>query len=138
MNRYNLNIYILIIPILLFACSDKKETEKKNRNTKPMNWSIFRGDAGLSGTTQDKVPGKLTLLWTFKTGSEIISSPVIGFDRVYIGSTDGKVYAINIKDGAKAWEYDSADDIEASPLLLDTSVYIGNLSGDIFALDAHT
>jgi outer membrane protein assembly factor BamB len=78
------------------------------------------------------------LLWTFQTGSEIISSPVIGFGRVYIGSTDGKVYAINLKDGGKIWEFDTGDDIEASPLLLDKTIYIGSLSGVFFALDAHT
>lgn len=138
MYKHKFEIFLLIIIALLVACSDKKETEKGNRNTKPKNWSIFRGDAGLSGTTQDTLPGNLTLLWTFKTGSEIISSPVIGFDCVYIGSTGGKVYAINIKDGGKVWEYDSADDIEAPPLLLDEFIYIGNLSGDFFALDAHT
>ncbi len=138
MNRHKFKVFLLIIPLLLFACSDKKETEKKKKDVEPIGWSIFRGDSGLSGTTQDKLPGKLTLLWTFKTGSEIISSPVIGFDRVYIGSTDGKVYAINLKDGSKIWEYDSGDDIEASPLLLDGFIYIGNLSGDFFALDAHT
>jgi outer membrane protein assembly factor BamB len=90
------------------------------------------------GPPRRGAPGRRRLLWTFQTGSEIISSPVIGFGCVYIGSTDGKVYAINIKNGSKIWEFDSGDDIEASPLLLDTFVYIGNLSGVFFALDANT
>jgi outer membrane protein assembly factor BamB len=91
------------------------------------------------GSPRRGAPGRRRqLLWTFQTGSEIISSPVIGFGRVYIGSTDGKVYAINLKDGSKIWEFDTGDDIEAPPLLVDTFIYIGNLSGVFFALDAHT
>jgi len=153
MNRHKFIIFLLILPVLFFVCSGKKEVEKKESEVKPASWPIFRGDSRLTGTVnnnqkflqgsrgrffQKESPGRRRQLWTFKTESEIISSPVIGFGRVYIGSTDGKVYAINIKDGSKIWEFDTGDDIEASPLLVDTFIYIGNLSGFFFALDAHT
>ena len=80
----------------------------------------------------------MNLLWSFKTGGAVISSPVIGFGSVFIGSTDGKVYAIGLRNGSKIWEYDTGDDIEASPMLLDKTLYIGNLSGNFFALDVET
>ena len=145
-------LLLLIISLFLLACSGKKQVEKEKKEVQPVSWPIFRGDSSLTGTinnkkflqgsrgrfSQKESPGRRRQLWTFQTGSEIISSPVIGFGRVYIGSTDGKVYAINIKDGSKIWEFDTGDDIEASPLLVDTIVYIGNLSGVFFALDAHT
>jgi len=44
------------------------------------------------GADKDK-PG--TVLWEFKTGSAVSSSPAIGSDgTVYVGSHDNKLYAI--------------------------------------------
>ncbi|MFC2154977.1 PQQ-binding-like beta-propeller repeat protein [Acidobacteriota bacterium] len=138
MSKYKLIVIILIITIFLCAYPGKKEPDKKQNNIETAYWPIFRGDAGLSGTSRDKIPDKLSLRWNFQTGGEIFSSPAIGSGRVYIGSTDGKVYALHLEDGKKIWEFDTGDDIEASPLLLDDSIYIGSLSSDFFSLNADT
>lgn len=137
MRKFRITIIALLLPVLAVSCA-KKDVEKKILNVEAANWPIFRGDPTLSGIAKDRIPDKLTLLWSFQTGSEIVSSPVIGFGRVYIGSTDGKVYSVDLSDGRKIWEFDTEDDIEASPLLLNDAVYIGNLSGNFFSLDAHT
>jgi outer membrane protein assembly factor BamB len=128
---------ILIISALLLSCA-KKDIEEKAVDVEALSWPIFRGDSMLSGTADAEPAKKLELLWSFKTESWIIGSPVIGFGRVYTGSTDGKLYAIDLRDGSKVWEFDTGDDIEASPLLLEETVYIGNLSGEFFSLDAHS
>ena len=45
----------------------------------------LKGDKGPAGT----------LLWEFKTGDAVVSSPAIGSDgTVYVGSNDNKLYAI--------------------------------------------
>ncbi|MFC1746986.1 PQQ-binding-like beta-propeller repeat protein [Candidatus Neomarinimicrobiota bacterium] len=87
---------------------------------------------------QGEVPENLGLLWSFKTESWVNSSPVIGFGNVYIGSSDGKVYAINLLDGNQVWEFNTGDDVDAPPLILDGAIYVGNLSGEFFSLDAQT
>ena len=138
MSKHKLIIVILIMTVFWFACPGKKEPDKKQDNIEAAHWPIFRGDTALTGTTGDKVPDKLSLRWTFKTGGEILSSPVIGSGRVFIGSTDGKVYALHLKDGKKIWEFDAGDDLEASPLLVAGSIYIGSLSGEFFSLNADT
>ncbi len=33
--------------------------------------------------------------WSYRTGNEIFSSPVVSGNIVYIGSEDGKLYALN-------------------------------------------
>ena len=44
-------------------------------------------------SSAEKKPG--TLLWEFKTGGKVTSSPAIGSDgTVYVGSEDNKLYAI--------------------------------------------
>ncbi len=127
----------MVIPLLLLTCT-KKEVQKEAVDVDALSWPIFRGDPMLSGTADSEPSKKLELLWSFKTESWIIGSPVIGSGRVYIGSTDGKLYAIDLIDGSKVWEFDTGDDIEASPLLIEEAVYIGNLSGEFFSLDAHS
>jgi len=137
MRKYRYIVFLFLFSVLLIACS-KKEVREKILDVEKVNWPIYRGDAMLSGMAADELPEELSLLWSFKTESWIISSPVMGFGRVYIGSSDGKVYSINLIDGSKVWEFDTGDDIEASPLLLDGAIYVGNLSGEFFSLDAHT
>ena len=101
-----------------------------------ISWPIFRGDRSLSGRTSGRLPEKLKLLWSFKTDDEIKSSPVIGAGRVFIGSMDGKVYALTLSEGKKIWEFDTESAVEAPPLLVQNSVYIGSLDGVFFAIDA--
>ena len=116
--------------LLLTACSGSKDQEKAAVSVEGVSWPVFRGDSNLSGVAASGLSDRLRLLWSYQTGSYIVSSPVLGFGNVYIGSTDGKVYSLSLSDGGKVWEFDTGDDIETSPLLMGGSVYIGNLSGD--------
>ena len=127
-------VMLLVFPVLLCLCAEK-EAGERILDVEGASWPIFRGDSALSGIAEDRVPDKLSLLWSFKTESYIISSPVIGSGAVYIGSTDGKVYSLDLLGGRELWAFDTEDDIEASPLLLNDSVYFGNLSGEFFCLD---
>ena len=63
-----------------------------------VDWPFYRGDAAMSGVADTELPSKPELLWSFKTGGPIKSSPVISQGRVFIGSDDGNVYAINFTD----------------------------------------
>lgn len=47
------------------------------------------------------------LIWTFKTGGSIHSSPVIQDGIIYIGSGDKKLYALDKSTGKKLWYYKS-------------------------------
>ena len=137
MRKFKYIVILFAFAVLLIVCA-KKESKEKILDVEAVSWPIYRGDSMLSGMADDELPEDLTLLWSFRTDSWIISSPVIGFGRVYIGSSDGKLYSMNLSDGSKVWEFDTGDDIEASPLLLEGAIYVGNLSGEFYSLDAHT
>ncbi|MFC1650119.1 PQQ-binding-like beta-propeller repeat protein [Candidatus Latescibacterota bacterium] len=129
-------LIIFIIPLIFLGCSEKKEPLSTIDTIRDAYWPTFRGDRNLSGTTDVRLPDEMGLRWSYNTDQSIVSSPVIGFGNVYIGSTDGKVYSIDLLSGQKVWETDTGDDIEASPLLIGQTLYIGNLSGGFFAIDA--
>jgi len=63
-------------------------------------WPMFRGDlkhTGRSPYDTSHVDG--TYKWSFPTGDDVCSSPAIGSDgTIYVGSTDGKLYAISSSD----------------------------------------
>ena len=68
------------------------------------DWPMFHGGPALTGVAATKLPERLGLLWTFKTGGPVKSSPAIVQDRVFIGSDDGNVYALALADGKKVWD----------------------------------
>src|ERR1019366_7075023 len=59
------------------------------------DWPMFRGGPSLAGIAGTTLPEHLGLLWTFKTGGPVKSSPAIVQERVFIGSDDGNVYALS-------------------------------------------
>ncbi|MBM4464927.1 MAG: PQQ-like beta-propeller repeat protein, partial [Chloroflexi bacterium] len=65
--------------------------------------------------------------WRFETGSAISSTPAVGPDgTVYVGSWDGKLYAVDPATGNEDWSYTTAGYIRSSPALAgDGTVYIG-------------
>jgi len=68
-------------------------------------------------------------IWRFKTGSKIVSSPVIGHDKtIYIGSLDNCLYALN-QDGYEIWKFTAAAEILSSPALdKDGTLFFGTAS----------
>ena len=97
---------------------------------------MFRGSPDLRGVTGEKVPDKLVLSWTFKTGTQVRSTAAIAENQVFIGSNDGNVYALNATNGSKIWSFKTAGHVESSPLFLDGKIFIGSSDGFLYALDA--
>ena len=75
-------------------------------------------------------------LWEFETGHWVLSSPAIGPDgTVYVGSWDGKLYAINGKTGAKLWEFETGGEVDSSPAIgSDGTVYVGSNDKKLYAI----
>lgn len=71
-------------------------------------------------------------VWTFETGGEVNSSPVIdATGTLYVGSLDHKLYALDAKTGQKKWEMTAQGPIVSRPALYqDKLVLIGAGEGD--------
>ena len=111
-------------------------------------WPLFGHDAKHTNISPYEIgKGKKDLLWSYKTGSSVESSPVIGTDgTIYVGSHDGYFYAFN-KDGSVKWKvkltepsYDARWNISkaimASPAIAkDGTIYINTASGQLHTLN---
>jgi eukaryotic-like serine/threonine-protein kinase len=74
------------------------------------------------------------ILWSFKTGGIVRSTPAIVNNTVFAGSDDGKLYALDAGTGKKLWEYATGGPIISSPAVVDGVVYFGSSDGSIYAL----
>tara|TARA_Y100001934_G_scaffold275554_1_gene370238 strand:- start:44 stop:1231 length:1188 start_codon:yes stop_codon:yes gene_type:complete len=106
------------------------------------DWPMFRGNPGLTGVSDAKLPNQLALLWKYKVGEPVKSSAAIVDGRVFVGGDDGQMHCINLTTGKKIWTYvtqkKNPDPVEASPTVLNGRVFFGGLDGKVLALDAKT
>jgi outer membrane protein assembly factor BamB len=65
-----------------------------------------------------------------------LSSPVTGGGRVYFGSGDGNVYALDAGSGALEWKFHTGNVVHASPALAAGTLYVGSWDSYFYALDA--
>lgn len=101
------------------------------------SWSMWRADPVHSSTAQVG-PANLTLSWKFETGGSVISSPSVVDGIVYVGSTDGYLYALGAWSGELIWKFKTNDLIESSPAVANGKVYTGGDDGYVYCLDAYT
>jgi outer membrane protein assembly factor BamB len=64
------------------------------------------------------------------------SSPAVVNGKVYFGSGDGNVYAVDAKSGLLQWKFATRDVVHASPAVVNGTVYVGSFDGDLYAIDA--
>jgi outer membrane protein assembly factor BamB len=66
------------------------------------------------------------------------SSPAVANGKVYFGSGDGNVYAVDTKTGVLQWKFATGDVVHASPAVVGNTVYIGSWDSHLYAIDAET
>jgi outer membrane protein assembly factor BamB len=58
--------------------------------------------------------------------------------RLFVGTHDGKVVALETAAGARVWEFLAGDAVLAAPVVANGRVYAGSFDKNVYALDAHT
>jgi outer membrane protein assembly factor BamB len=100
------------------------------------SWPMFGGGPGLLGRAEGTLADELVLLWRFETGAEVKSSPAVSGGRVFVGSSDASVYAIDLRSGDQLWSFKTEDVVESSPSVVAGRVVVGSADGWLYALAA--
>jgi eukaryotic-like serine/threonine-protein kinase len=101
------------------------------------NAAMFRGDPQHSGVYNAAgVPKYSQVKWKFHTNGEVISSPAVVGDTIYVGSTDHNLYAINLDAGTLKWKFKTESRVTSSPAVAEGVVYFGSYDGNFYAVDA--
>jgi outer membrane protein assembly factor BamB len=129
MKRLKLSVVTIFFIVLFFnsAFSQLADTP----------WPKFQHDARNSGSSPYTGPQNPGVIWKFKTDGLVRSSPAIDANgRIYIGSDDGNLYAIN-SDGSLAWKYYTGTMVRSSPAIdIKNRIYFVTGENDNSALTA--
>ena len=66
------------------------------------------------------------------------SSPAVVRGKVFFGSGDGNVYAVDAESGVLDWKFPTRDIVHSSPAVDNNTVFIGGWDSYLYALDADT
>jgi outer membrane protein assembly factor BamB len=76
--------------------------------------------------------------WQFLAGAEIYSSPAVANGVVYVGSADGKVYALNANTRTQLSSFTTGNAVLSQPAVANGVVYVGSDDKNVYALNAST
>ena len=84
-----------------------------------------------SEATGDKIWGTPVFLSQFVShGSDGSTNE----SKLFVGSFDKKVYALNPYDGSVEWEYATEGSVIAEPLIFNSTVYVGSFDRNLYAI----
>ena len=131
----------------LTACERHESGEvdpgSKSEGSAPeTDWPLFRGDAEMQGVSREVIAPPLSMAWSFepevaagKKRPPIEATPVVANARVFVGSQDGRFYAIDLITGALIWSFKAEGPITAPGAVLGERVYFGDTYGFVYALE---
>jgi outer membrane protein assembly factor BamB len=108
---------------------------------------LYFGD--YSGHVQAVSEGTGRQIWRSSSEGALLgsgtfySTPAVIYGRVYLGNTDGRVYAYDAYNGRLDWAVQTGDYVYSSPAVtnapgLGPTVYVGSYSGTFYAINART
>ena len=72
--------------------------------------------------------------WVFKAEDDITSSPALANNVLYVGGSDGHLYAVDAQNGDKLWDYTAGDTITSSPAYSGGMIFVGSNDGKMYAV----
>jgi outer membrane protein assembly factor BamB len=75
--------------------------------------------------------------WRYKT-APVESSPLLRGKRLFFGSWDHGVHAINAKTGRRIWRFQADDEVNTSAAYWQGRIFIGSDGGTLYSLSAKT
>jgi eukaryotic-like serine/threonine-protein kinase len=102
------------------------------------DWTMFRGDAALTGRASSDLPRELKPLWTFQAEKGFAAAAAIAGNTVYVTNLDGHLYALDLATGKQRWKLKATDEIKSAPSVSAGVVYFGDEKGLFHAVDAVT
>ena len=102
------------------------------------SWPEYRANDQNTGTAPNTAPRTNLPVWTATLNGLTDSSPIVADGKVFIGDSNGTVWAFNAEKGTKVWSFKTNGSIESSPTYIDDRIYIGSDDSNLYALNAST
>jgi outer membrane protein assembly factor BamB len=103
------------------------------------DWTTFHGNNSRNGYSSEQyIKPPLSVRWGFATGGNIWSSPAVVAGTLFVGSSDGRLYSIDVVNGNLRWAFKTGNAIFSSPAVDKGTVYFGSSDNVFYAADADT
>jgi outer membrane protein assembly factor BamB len=121
-------------PFVGLRALELRPEERGGVGTDPRSGLAFAGtrDGWLHALRPDG-----TIVWELQAAGEF-GTPVVDGDTVYVGSTDGRLYAVAIDTGKLRWTYDAREDLSTRPAIAGGLVLVASQHDTVFAVDQAT
>ena len=98
---------------------------------------MFRADPQHRGVYPGAgVPEFHRVKWKFHTPGQVISSPAVVGDTVYVGSTDHNLYAVDRETGTLQWKFETGSRVTSSPAVAAGVVFFESYDGIFYAVES--
>ncbi|MCP4661080.1 MAG: PQQ-binding-like beta-propeller repeat protein [bacterium] len=101
--------------------------------------AMFRGDPQHTGVYDTPAPHHSPQLrWAFPTMGPVRSSPAVAAGRVFFGSGDGHLYALDAESGESVWKFATEGPVHGSPAVAEGMVYVTSQDRRLYAVDGRS
>lgn len=77
-------------------------------------------------------------LWTFKCEDEVRGTALLENGRIYVGTYDNNVYALNATNGEFVWKFPTEGGVVSKPVITEGQVIFGSEDGKIYGVSVNT
>ena len=106
--------------------------------SEPGEWAMIHRDySGLHTIETENLSITGNIKWAFKTAEQIVSTPVVKGDIVYVNSQDNRILALNKDSSSIIWERPTEIPVDSSPAVTDNLVFIALRNNKVIALDRY-
>jgi len=132
-------IISLIIQIFcLVSCKAEKRNEILSGSdlSSAISTATFRGNVAHTGAFEEREGAAFGgVRWLTKTGAAVRSSPVVADGALYVGSSDGNLYAYDSESGELRWMFEAGSSIVSTPAFAANVVYFATRDGRLVAVE---
>lgn len=101
----------------------------------PDNDAQFRGNESHTGLYHDNnTYSSIKLKWSFKAGNAIRSTPLILGNKVFVGSADNYLYALD-NSGSVIWKFKADAAVHSSPAAYKNMICFNSRANTLYAVD---
>jgi len=118
---------LFFLAAAIFVCFSAFAQDAANFRSNPQHTGVYNA-AG--------VPHFSKVKWKFHTNGQVLSSPAVADNTIYIGSSDHNLYALDADSGTLKWRFATKGRVTSSPAIASGLVYFGSFDGTFYAVDA--
>jgi outer membrane protein assembly factor BamB len=105
----------------------------------PGDWPMHLHDLPKSGSSPDtELHPPLAIGWKFTTAGAIVGGPIVAADTVFVGSRDGRLYALEAGRWGERWRFKAAGELHSSPAYADGVIVFADTKGKLYGIHGAT